>query len=106
MTQEGVSRGRGRGMGRGGGSTMVQAGQIGQPQQSLPQTRIYAVKRQEAPSASDVVTGIISIYGFDAYTLIDLGSTCSFVSYEFALKKHSNIQTLRYNIYVSIFAEL
>ena len=45
MTQGGMSRGRGRGMGRGGGFSMVQAGQIGQPQQSLPQARIYAVTR-------------------------------------------------------------
>ena len=102
ITQGVMSRGRGRGMGRGGGSSMVQAGQIGQPQQSLPQARIYAVTRQEAPSASDVVTGIISIYGFDAYTLIDPGSTCSFVAYDFALKSHSNIETLGYNICVSM----
>ena len=45
MTQGGVSRGRGRGMRRGGGSSMVQAGQTSQPQQSLPQARIYAVTR-------------------------------------------------------------
>ena len=58
--------------------------------------------RHEAPSAYDVVTGIISIYGFDAYTLIDPGSTCSFVAYDFALKSHSNIETLGYNICVSM----
>ena len=78
MTQGGVSRGRGRGIGQEGGFTMVQAGQIGQPQQSLPQARMYAMIRQEAPSASDVVTDIIFIYCFDAYTLIDPRSTCSF----------------------------
>ena len=87
MTQGGVNRGRGRGMGRGGGFNMVQVGWIGQPQQSLPQARVYTVTRQDAPSASDVVTGIICIYGFDAYSLIDPRSTYSFFSYEFALKK-------------------
>jgi hypothetical protein len=104
MTHGGVSRGGGRGMGRGGGSNMVQVGLIGQPQQSIPQARVYAVTRQKAPSASDVVTGIISIYGFDAYTLIDPGSTCSFISCDFALKNHSNIETLGYSIYVSMLA--
>ena len=58
--------------------------------------------RQETPSTSDVVIGIISIYDFDAYTLIDPGSTCSFVAYDFALKSHSNMETLGYNICVSM----
>ncbi|XP_048228253.1 uncharacterized protein LOC125369527 [Ricinus communis] len=102
MTQGGVSRARGRGIGRGEGFNMVQAGQIGQPQQSLPQARVYAVTRQEAPSATDIMTSKISIYGFDAYMLIDPGSTCSFISYEFALKNHNDIETLGYNIYVSM----
>ncbi|XP_048228247.1 uncharacterized protein LOC125369521 [Ricinus communis] len=101
MTQGGISRGRCRGRGQ-GGSNMVQARQIGQPQQSLPQARVYAVTRQEAPSATDIVTVKIFIYGFDAYTLIDPGSTSSFISYEFALKNHNDIETLGYNICVSM----
>ncbi|XP_015573192.1 uncharacterized protein LOC107261063 [Ricinus communis] len=62
----------------------------------------YFVFIMEAPSATDIVTGKISIYGFDAYTLFDPRSTCSFISYEFALKSHNDIETLGYNICVSM----
>ena len=47
------------------------------------QARVYAVTQQDADSAPDVVTGIISILDHDAYTLVDLGATHSFASKPF-----------------------
>ena len=63
-----MAKGRGRGS-RGGVSVsapVTQAGLIGQPQ-----ARVYAVTRHEASFLLDVVTGILSICGFDANILID-----------------------------------
>ena len=47
------------------------------------QARVYAVTQQDADAALDVVTGIISILDYDAYTLVDLGATHSFQSRPF-----------------------
>ena len=100
--QSGMATGRGRGS-RGGATTSsqtMQTSHVGQPQ-----ARVYAITRQEAPFAPNVVTGILSVYGHDAYILIDPGSTCSFISYEFALRVHSDITSLGYDIYVSMLAD-
>ena len=101
VIQSGMARGRGR-SGRGGAtpsSSMMQATHVGQPQ-----ARVYAITRQEAPFAPDVITGILSVYGHDAHILIDPGSTCSFIAYEFSLRVHSDITSLGYDIYVSMLA--
>ena len=68
------------------------------------QARVYAVTRQEAPSAPEIITGMFSICGLDARVLIDPGSTCSFISHDFALHVHGKIEPLRYDIFVSISA--
>ena len=97
----GGNRGRGRG-GRGGESTGTPSSRpSNQPQ---PQARVYAVTRQEAPSAPEIIMGMFSVCGFDARVLIDPGSTCSFISYEFALHVHGKIEPLGYDIFVSISA--
>ena len=44
------------------------------------------------------------VCGLDARVLIDLGSTCSFISYDFALHVHDKIEPLGYDIYVSMSA--
>ena len=54
--------------------------------QSQPQARVYAVTRQEAPSALEIITGMFSVCGSDARVLIDPGSTCSFMSYDLHCK--------------------
>ena len=51
-----------------------------------------------------MVTGIFTIFGHDAFILIDLGSTCSFISYEFALKVHSTMESLEHDIYIFMSA--
>ena len=55
---------------------------------------MYAITKQEAPATPDVVTGIFITFGHAAYVLIDPGSTYSFISYEFALKSHSTIESI------------
>ena len=91
---------RGRGHRRGSGvSTSALTDFIGQ---TPSQTRVYAITRQEAPITPDVVTGTYTILGHYAFVLIDPGSTCSFISYEFALKVHSTNESLEHNICVYI----
>ena len=95
--QYGVARGRGR-SGREcatNSSLAMQAAHVGQSQ-----ARFYAITRQEAPFSPDVITGILSIYGHDAHVLIEPGSICSFIAYEFALHVYSDITSLGHDIYV------
>ena len=93
------SRGRGRG-GRGGGSIATPSSRPND--QVQPQARVYAVTRQEAPSAPEIITGMFLICGLDARVLIDPGSTCSFVSHDFTLHVHGKIESLGYDISVSM----
>ncbi|CAN1137140.1 Transposon Ty3-G Gag-Pol polyprotein [Linum perenne] len=50
------------------------------------QPRLFAVQREEANAAPDVVTGMITIFGQPAFALMDSGSTHSFISSTFAHK--------------------
>ncbi|XP_070017574.1 uncharacterized protein [Nicotiana sylvestris] len=51
------------------------------PSSSGAQNRTYAlVGRQDFESSSDVVTGILSVFSYDVYALIDLGSTLLYVT--------------------------
>ncbi|CAN1829918.1 hypothetical protein LINPERHAP1_LOCUS32695 [Linum perenne] len=47
------------------------------------QPRLFAVRREEANAAPDVVTGMITIFGQPAFALMDSGSTRSFISSTF-----------------------
>ncbi|XP_050216711.1 uncharacterized protein LOC126667700 [Mercurialis annua] len=98
----GVGRGRGRGN-RGGGGTFsaIQSGYTGKPH---TRARVFAVTRQDAPTAPDVITGIFSICNYDAHMLIDPGSTCSFISHEFVLCVHGILEPLGHDMYVSMHA--
>ena len=55
------SRGRGRG-GRGSGTTATPSSRPSNQSQS--QARVYTVRRQEAPSAPEIITGMFSVCGF------------------------------------------
>ncbi|KAL0298215.1 UNVERIFIED_CONTAM: hypothetical protein Sangu_3153800 [Sesamum angustifolium] len=95
----GTSRGRGRG-GRGGGNiSTTSTTQGSQPQ---PQARVYAITKEQAPKAPEVITGSFSICGFSAHVLIDPGSTCSFISHDFASRVHASIESLRHDLCVSM----
>ena len=71
-------RGRGRGAG-GKGSTLIGQIQSG----TRTQARVFTVTQQEADASPDVITGMISVYDHDAYALVDLGATHSFISIPF-----------------------
>ena len=55
----------------------------GPPGRPMTQARVFAVTQQEADTAHDVVTGMILVFDPDAYILIDLGATHSFISMGF-----------------------
>ena len=46
----------------------------------MTQARVFVVTQQDADTAPDVVTGIISVFGCDAHILIDPRATHSFIS--------------------------
>ena len=69
------SRGRGRGVG-GRGSTPIGQIQSG----TRTQARVFTVTQQEKDASPDMITGMISVYDHDAYALVDLGTTHSFIS--------------------------
>nr|XP_016442348.1 PREDICTED: uncharacterized protein LOC107767769 [Nicotiana tabacum]XP_016442349.1 PREDICTED: uncharacterized protein LOC107767769 [Nicotiana tabacum] len=71
-----------RGRGAGNRATVNQ----GQGNAGKGQARVFAFTRQDAQASNAVVTGILSVYSFDALVLIDPGSTLSYVSSYFALR--------------------
>ncbi|KAL0293197.1 UNVERIFIED_CONTAM: Transposon Ty3-G Gag-Pol polyprotein [Sesamum angustifolium] len=95
----GTSRGRGRG-GRGGGN--ISTTSMPQSSQPKPQARVYAITKEQAPTASEVITGSFSICGSSAHVLIDPGSTCSFISHDFVSRVHASIESLGHDLCVSI----
>ncbi|KAL0439631.1 UNVERIFIED_CONTAM: hypothetical protein Slati_2446100 [Sesamum latifolium] len=94
-----TSRGRGRG-GRGSGNiSTTSTWQSSQPQ---PQARVYAITKEQAPTAPEVITSSFSICSSNAHVLIDPGSTCSFMSHDFASRVHASIEPLGHDLYVSM----
>ena len=76
--------GRGRVRGAGGrGSTPIGQIQSG----TRTQAQLFSITQQEVDASPDVITGMISVYDHDAYALVDLGVTHSFISVSFT-KKH------------------
>ena len=83
----GATTGRG-GHGRGRGSTpRIQT-------ETRTHARVYVVTQHDADATPDVVTWIISILNYDAYTLVDLGATHSFASRPFLDCFHIETQPL------------
>ena len=95
-----ASRGRVRGRGS-GASTSTPTESIGQ---NLSQARVYTITKQEAHNAPDVVMGTYTILGYNAFILIDPGSTCLFISDEFTLRVYSTIESLEHDFCISILA--
>ena len=94
--QSGSGQFRGRGGFQKGGHTFSSRSQSnagetsGSRQRSQPsrphtQARVFALTQQEAHATPDVVTGILTIFGHEAYILIDPGSTHSFISRTFSM---------------------
>ncbi|XP_070038242.1 uncharacterized protein [Nicotiana tomentosiformis] len=74
-----------RGQGRQG--TQAAQGAGGSP-------RFFAMARQDAEASNAVVTGIITIGSYGAYTLIDPGSTYSYVSPYFSIYLERGVESL------------
>ena len=68
----------------------------------MTQARVFAVTQQDADIAPDVVTGIILVFGRDAYILIDLRATHSFISIGFISKFNVVSQPIDCSIVVSL----
>ena len=66
------------------------------------QARVYAMTKQDADAAPDVVTGIISILDHDSYTLVDPGATHSFASKHFLDRSQIKTQPLEGRMRVSL----
>ncbi|KAL0454726.1 UNVERIFIED_CONTAM: hypothetical protein Slati_0811800 [Sesamum latifolium] len=86
------------------GDTLVNVGsptnwQSSQPQ---PQARVYAITKEQAPTAPEVITSSFSICSSSAHVLIDPGSTCSFMSHDFASRVHASIEPLGHDLCVSM----
>ncbi|CAN1240384.1 hypothetical protein LINGRAPRIM_LOCUS2719 [Linum grandiflorum] len=86
----GFSGGRSGSYQRGGcfqGGRVGSRSQISGARQTGGQTqgRVYAMTHEEAETATDAVTGTLSILGRALYALFDTGSTHSFISRRFAL---------------------
>ena len=95
--RRGASATAGRGVrGRGRGSAP------GMQAEARTQARVYAVTQQDADSAQDVVTSIISILDHDAYTLVGPGATHSFASNPFLDRFQIETQPLGDHIRVSL----
>ena len=71
---------RGRGSSAGGrGSTPIGQIQSG----TRTQDQVFTVTQQEADASTNMIIGMISVYDHDAYALVDLGATHSFISVPF-----------------------
>ncbi|KAL0294450.1 UNVERIFIED_CONTAM: Retrovirus-related Pol polyprotein from transposon [Sesamum radiatum] len=92
-------KGRGRGGRVSGNISTTSTGQSSQPQ---PQARVYAITKEQAPKAPEVITGSFSICSSSAHVLIDPGSSCSFISHDFVSRVHASIKPLGHDLCVSM----
>ena len=98
-----VPYGRGRGRGRPENTNVTQHMARSEAQSRRPQAqaRVYAIPRQEAIVASEVVTGKLLVSHVEACVLIDPGATHSFITLTFASRIHKYIKLLDYDLHVS-----
>ena len=68
----------------------------------MTQARVFAVTQRDADNASDVVTGMISVFDRDAHILIDPRATHSFISMGFISNVKVESQPIDCNIVVSL----
>ena len=63
---------------------------------------MFVVTQQEADVAPEVMTGTIQVFDNDAYVLIDLGATHSFISAKFIAQVNIEIQPIDCSMVVSL----
>ena len=66
----------------------------------MTQARVFAVTQQDADTAPDVVTSIISVFSRDAHIFIDPGARHSFISMGFISNVNVESQPIDCNIVV------
>ena len=94
-------RGRGRGgpiQWRGRGSTVSKT--VDRPMPTTP-ARAYAMKAREDQDASEVITGIFSLYDIDMHALIDPGSTHSYICTEHVFDRMPSMEQFPYDMLVT-----
>ena len=64
------------------------------------QARVFALTRDEAVAAPEVITGKVLLQQLEAYVLIDPGSTHSFISSKMASHMHTNHDILDHRVSV------
>ena len=95
-------RGRGRGgpiQHRGQGGTISKT--VDRPIPTAP-TRAYAIRAREDQDAPEVIAGIFSLYDIEMHSLIDPGSTHSYVCIEQVFDKIPIMERLAYDMHVTI----
>ena len=98
-----TNRGAGVSASRASGSIHnKQTGQEAQSSRPAIQPRVYAITQQEAISSPDVITGMLSIFGRNAYCLIDPGSTHSFISSSFFINGEKEPSRMSESLVVDI----
>ena len=68
----------------------------------MTQARVFAVTQQDANTAPNVVTGMISVFDRDAHILIDPGATHSLISTGFTSNVKVESQPIDCSIVVSL----
>ncbi|XP_065861824.1 uncharacterized protein [Euphorbia lathyris] len=91
-----AGRGRGRGTSTTGGIGRSET----QSSKHPTQVRAFALTRQEAIDAPEVVTGKLLIYNLEAYALIDPGSSHSFISSNLASHLHIDCESLGFDLHM------
>ena len=92
-----TGRGRSRGTGDRGSTP------IGQIHSGIrTQAWVFLVTQKKADASPDVITGMISVYDHDAYALVDLGATHSFISVPFTERNQIESQHIDGRMVVSV----
>ena len=94
-------RGRGRGgsiQQRGRGSTVSET--VDRPMPTAP-ARAYAMKAREDQNATEIITGIFSLYDIEMHALIDPGSTHSYICSEYVFDRMPSVEQLPYDMLVT-----
>ena len=101
MSSVPFGRGRGRGRNFSAGPIGGSEASAAQSSQSQAPARVFALSRQEAMVAPEVVSGKLLVSDHEAYALIDPGSTHSFISRCFASHLHTHLEPLGFELSVT-----
>ncbi|KAJ8773577.1 hypothetical protein K2173_005823 [Erythroxylum novogranatense] len=97
---------RGRGRGRGGynqnrDNPSSHSKTMDRPAMPTASGRTYALKTREDQDAPDVIVGMVSLFDFELYALIDPGSSHSYICAEEMFDKEMLIDQLEYDMHVT-----